>query len=127
MFAASAFTAWVLDWRHDMLTGQKAAAANDARVIASALTWPAVTARDPHPSLSVPGDMGTTHPSPFGWAIPFVRAVGAGDLAGVNQAIVNDENLGGQFALWADTGMGVSLSRGLVGQALLTYLNDHGS
>jgi len=53
-FASSAFCAWVLDWRHDMITGRQAAATRDARVITGALRWKAVTARDPHPSMSVP-------------------------------------------------------------------------
>lgn len=126
-FAASAFTAWVLDWRHNMMAGQQAAAASDARVISEASSWPAVTAWDPHPSMSVPGDMGTTHPSQFGWTIPFIHAVGAGDQAGVGQAIVSDANDGGQFAWWVNVGMGLDLKLGLVGQPLLTYLNDHAS
>lgn len=126
-FAASAFTAWVLAWRHDMRTGQQTAASNDAHAISEALSSPAVTAWDPHPSISVPGDMGTTHPSAFGWAIPFVQAVGAGDLQGVDQAIIDDATRGGQFAWWVNVGMGLNLRLGLVGQPLLTYLNDHGA
>jgi hypothetical protein len=126
-FAASAFCAWVLDWRHDMTTGRQAAAARDARVISGALRWNAVTAWDPHPSMSVPGDMGTTHPSAFGWMIPFIQAVSTGDLARVDQAIVRDANHGGQFAFWVNTGMRLNLRLGLVGRPLLTYLDRHGS
>lgn len=125
-FAASAFAAWVLDWRHNMLTGQKATA-NDAHVISEASSWPAVTAWDPHPSTSVRGDMGTTSPSVFGWTIPFAKAIAAGDLAGVDRAIVNDATLGGQFAWWVNVGMGLDLRLGLVGKPLLTYLDDHPS
>jgi hypothetical protein len=126
-FADSAFAAWVLEWRRDMMAGQQAAGASDARVISEASSWSAVTAWDPHPSMSVPGDMGTTHPSPFGWTIPFTKAVSARDLAGVNQAIVNDAKDGGQFAWWVNVGMGLNLRLGLVGQPLLTYLDDHNS
>jgi hypothetical protein len=126
VFAASAFCAWVLDWRHDMMAGRQAAAAGEAQVISGALRWKAVTAWDPHPSMSVPGDGGTTHPSVFGWMIPFIQAVSTGDLARVDQAIVSDANYGGQFALWVNTGLGLSLRRGLVGRPLLTYLDRHG-
>lgn len=126
-FAASAFCAWVLDWRHDIMIGRQKAAASDARVISGALGWKAVTEWDPHPSMSVPGDMGSTHPSTFGWMIPFIQAVGAGDLGRVDQAIVNDAKYGGQFALWVNTGLGLDLRLGLVGRPLLSYLDRHGS
>jgi hypothetical protein len=125
-FAAAAFCAWVLDWRHDMMAGRQAAAAGEAQVISGALRWKAVTAWDPHPSMSVPGDGGTTHPSVFGWMIPFIRAVRTGDLARVDNAIVSDANYGGQFALWVNTGLGLNLRLGLVGRPLLTYLDRHG-
>ncbi len=108
-FAASAFCAWVLTWRHDMMAGRQAAAARDTRVISGALRWKAVTDWDPHPSMSVPGDGGTTHPSAFGWMIPFIRSVGTGDLARVDNAIVSDAKYGGQFALWVNTGLGLNL------------------
>jgi hypothetical protein len=124
--AASAFCAWVLDWRHDMMTRRQAAAAAESRVISGALRWKAVTAWDPHPSMSVPGDMGTTHPSEFGWMIPFIQAVRTGDPAQVDKAIVSDATYGGQFALWANTGMGLNLRLGLVGRPLLSYLDRHG-
>jgi hypothetical protein len=125
-FAASAFCAWVLDWRHDMMTGQQAAAERDAGVISGVLNWKAVTDWDPHPSMSVPGDGGTTHPSEFGWMIPFIQAVGTGDPARVDQAIVSEAKWGGQFALWVNTGMGLDLRLNLVGRVLLTYLGRHG-
>ncbi|MGO9898120.1 MAG: hypothetical protein ACLP0J_00140 [Solirubrobacteraceae bacterium] len=57
LFASTAFDAWVLDWRHDVMTGRRAAAARDARVISDALGWKAVRAWDPHPSTSVPGNV----------------------------------------------------------------------
>jgi len=126
-FAASAFCAWVLAWRHAMMTGRQAAAASDARVISRALGWKAVTDWDPHPSLSVPGDGGTTHPSEFGWMIPFIQAVGSGDLVGVDKAIVNDARNGGQFAWWVNTGMGLNLRLNLVGRSLVNYLDRHAS
>jgi len=126
-FAASAFCAWVLEWRRATKRGQETVAAHAARVISGALAWKAVRDWDPHPSLVVPGDMGTTHPSMFGWMIPFIRAVRTGELARVDAAIVDDAQLGGQFALWTDTGMGVDLRRNLVGRPLLTYLDRHDS
>lgn len=126
-FAASAFCAWILDWRRDMMTGGQVAAAHDARVISEALRWNAVAAWDPHPSMSVPGDTGTSHPSMFGWMIPFIQAVRTGDLAHVDEAIVSDARYGGQFAWWVNTGMGLNLRLGLVGRPLLTYLDRHRS
>jgi hypothetical protein len=120
-FAAAAFDAWVLDWRHDMLTGRQAAAARDARVISGALHWKAVTAWDPHPSTSVPGDMGTNHPSTFGWMIPFIEAVRGGDPARVNQLILS-ERYGGPFA----SSVPLPPRLNLAGRPLLTYLDRHG-
>jgi hypothetical protein len=120
-FASTAFTAWVLDWRHDMLTGRRGAAADDTRVISGALHWKAVTAWDPHPSTSVPGDMGTTHPSTFGWMIPFIQAVDARDVTRVDQLILSDR-YGGQFA----GSVPGAVTRNLFGRTLLTYLDRHG-
>jgi hypothetical protein len=79
-YAQAAICAWILDWRAAMRNGDRVRAAHDAAVLAGALHWSAVRAWDPHPSTSVPGDMGTTHPSQFGWAIPYIRAARAGDL-----------------------------------------------
>jgi hypothetical protein len=120
-FAAAAFDAWVLDWRHAMLTGRQAAAARDARVISGAVHWKAVTAWDPHPTTSVPGDMGTTHPSTFGWMIPFIEAVRARDPARVKQIILSDR-YGGPFA----SSVPLPPRLNLAGRPLLTYLDRHG-
>jgi hypothetical protein len=120
-FASTAFDAWVLDWRHDVMTGRPVAAARDARVISGALDWRAVRAWDPHPSTSVPGDMGTTHPSQFGWMIPFIQAVGARDLASVDGLILST-TYGGLFA----TGVPESVPPHLAGRPLLSYLDRHG-
>lgn len=120
-FAWTAFDAWVLDWRHDVMTGRRAAAARDARVISGALNWKAVRAWDPHPSTSVRGDMGTTHPSQFGWMIPFIQAVGARGLTSVDRLILSTR-YGGPFA----AGVPGSVTRNLAGRKLLSYLDRHG-
>jgi hypothetical protein len=124
-FAASAFSAWVVDWRHDMMTGRAAAAARDARVISGALRWEAIKAEDPHPRLSVPGDMGSTHPSEFGWMIPITQAIATGEVARVNHAIIRDGSYGGQFWVWAAVSMGLRRLP-LSGQSLLTNLDRRG-
>ncbi|MGH2889585.1 MAG: hypothetical protein ACRDNJ_08150, partial [Solirubrobacteraceae bacterium] len=80
-FAMSAICAWVLDWRQATLNGDRPRAVHDTAVLTGAMRWPAVTAWDPHPSVSVPGDSGTTHPSTFGWAIPYIAAIKADDPA----------------------------------------------
>lgn len=121
-FAANAFSAWVVEWRHDMMSGRAAAAARDARVISGVLRWQAIKAEDPHPRLSVPGDMGSTHPTAFGWMLPIIRAVGTGELAPVDQAILRDGSYGGQFWLWAGVGIGLRQPP-LSGQSLLTHLD----
>ena len=87
-YAQAAICAWVLDWRAAVRGGDAARAEHDAAVLAGALHWRAVTAWDPHPSTAVPGDMGTTHPSQFGWAIPFIAAVRGGDVRRVDRLLV---------------------------------------
>src|SRR5438309_9106416 len=67
-FAASAFCAWVQDWRQKQMAGDGAATAHAAQVIAAAPGWKAVTDEDPHPSLAVPSDGGSTY-SLFGWML----------------------------------------------------------
>lgn len=121
LFASTAFDAWVLDWRHDVMTGRRAAATRDARVISGALDWKAVRAWDPRPSTSVPGDGGTTHPSQFGWMIPFIQAVGAKDLARVDRLILS-MRYGGPFAVSVPESVPPHLS----GRSLLSYLDRHG-
>ncbi len=81
-----------------------------------------VKAEDPRPRLSVPGDMGSAHPTAFGWMIPIIRAVGTGELARVNHAILRDGSYGGQFWLWAAVGMGLKESP-RYGHSLLTDLD----
>jgi hypothetical protein len=95
-FAMSAICAWIIDWRHATLTGDRSRAAQDAAVLGGALRWPAVTAWDPHPKVSEPGDGGTHHPSTFGWAIPYIQAVQAGDLARLDR-LLKDEQYNGTF------------------------------
>lgn len=99
-FAKSAICAWVIDWRHAMLNGDRARASQDAKVLAGALRWSAVSAWDPHPRVSIPGDIGTTHPSAFGWAIPFISAVQNGDLAKVNQLLGHENQFNGNFTIY---------------------------
>jgi hypothetical protein len=89
-FAMSAFCAWVYDWRAAENSGDTSEVTHAALVIAGALTWPAVVAEDPHPSQSVPGDLGTTHPSLFGWFIPFQSAVASDDSAAVATLLSSD-------------------------------------
>ncbi|MGH2876981.1 MAG: hypothetical protein ACRDLV_12090 [Solirubrobacteraceae bacterium] len=125
VFAASAFAAWVIDWRHDMMTGRQAAARRDARVISTALGWKAIRAEDPHPRLDVPGDNGSTHASAFGWMIPIIDAVDTGELARVNDAILQGGRYGGQLWLWIGVGMRMR-QLPLYGQPLLSYLDRHG-
>jgi hypothetical protein len=87
-FAASAFCAWVQDWRQAQISGNASAAARAAQVISEAPGWKAVRDEDPNPSTSVPGDMGT-HYSLFGWMLPYRHAVLAGDLAGVESLLAS--------------------------------------
>jgi hypothetical protein len=89
-YAMAAICTWVLDWRSAMLSHDRTRAAHDAAVLSGALHWRAVTAWDPHPSISVRGDDGTTHPSTFGWAIPYIAAVRAGDLAKLDRLLTNE-------------------------------------
>jgi hypothetical protein len=108
-FAMSAFSAWVIDWWHASRAGDTAAAARDARIIAQAPHWDAVRAEDPHPRASMRGDLGSTQSSLFGWMLPFVSAVRAGDISRVDQLL--DSNLyGGMFAVF-DPGWDKQLHR----------------
>jgi hypothetical protein len=88
-YAQAAICAWILDWRAATLVGDQSRASHDASVLSGALHWSAVRAWDPHPSTSVPGDMGTTHPSQFGWAIPYIRATRAADLPRLDRLLAS--------------------------------------
>lgn len=95
-FAMSAICAWVIDWRDATLHRDRPRAAHDASVLSGALRWPAVTAWDPHPKVSEPGDGGTHHPSTFGWAVPYIAAVRTGDVARLDR-LLRDEQFNGTF------------------------------
>lgn len=66
-FAASAFCAWVRVWRQADLSGDTVTASAAAQMIAQAATWRAVTALDPNPSASAPGDLGSPSYTLFGY------------------------------------------------------------
>jgi hypothetical protein len=86
-FAASAFCAWVQVWRQADLNGDAATAAHAAQVISEAPGWKAVTDEDPNPNASVPGDMGSTQYTLFGWMLPYRDAVAAGDRSTVERLL----------------------------------------
>jgi hypothetical protein len=87
-FAASAFCAWVKDWRQSQLASDSAAADSAAQEIAAAPGWAAVTDEDPHPSSSGQGDSGSSY-SLFGWMLPYRDAVLAGDTSRVEQLLAS--------------------------------------
>jgi hypothetical protein len=86
-FAASAFCAWVQDWRQATVTDDTSEAATAAQTIAAAPTWKAVTAEDPNPSPSQPNDPGAESGTLFGWMLPYRSAVLAGDQARVENLL----------------------------------------
>ena len=86
-FAASAFCAWVQDWRTATLAGDSAEARQAAAAISGAPGWSAVTAEDPHPSPSAPNDPGAEPGTLFGWMLPYRSAVLAGERASVDQML----------------------------------------
>src|SRR5204863_5328972 len=57
-FAASAFCAWLQDWRQERIAGNEIAAAHAAQVISAAPGWKAVTDEDPRPDPSAANDPG---------------------------------------------------------------------
>jgi hypothetical protein len=127
-FAMSAICAWVLDWRNATQNGDRVRAVHDAAVLAGAVRWRAVTAWDPHPRVSVPGDSGTTHPSTFGWAIPYIAAVRAHDPARLDRLLANIR-YNASFYLY-DPGFNAWLSHQTSAvnnsrKALLRYLVEH--
>jgi len=88
-FAASAFCAWVDDWRQATITGDAQAVDRAAETIAAAPRWKAVTAEDPNPSPSAPNDPGAQPGTLFGWMLPYRDAVLAGDRGRVEQLLVS--------------------------------------
>ena len=127
-FAMSAICAWVLDWRQATRNDDRARAVHDAAVLAGALRWRAVTAWDPHPSVSVPGDGGTTHPSTFGWAIPYIAATRGDDPARLERLLA-DQRYAGSFYVY-DPGVSSWMEHQTAAtnnspRALLRYLAEH--
>jgi len=88
-FAASAFCAWVRNWRQARLAGDERDVAHAAQEVSAAPGWKAVTDEDPHPSPAVPGDLGSTKYTLFGWMLPYRDAVHAGDLTGVEHLLAD--------------------------------------
>jgi hypothetical protein len=86
-FAASAFCAWLQDWRQAVSGGNSAEAQQAASTIAVAPEWSAVTAEDPHPSASASNDPGAEPGTLFGWMLPYRSAVLSGNSARVEQML----------------------------------------
>jgi hypothetical protein len=82
-FAASAFCAWVQDWRQAVRNSNSAEAQQAASTISAAPGWTAVTAEDPHPNAAAPNDPGAESGTLFGWMLPYRSAVVSGDSARV--------------------------------------------
>jgi len=88
-FAASAFCAWVQDWRRAVRDGNSAEAQQAASTIAVAPGWSAVTAEDPHPSASASNDPGAEPGTLFGWMLSYRSAVLSGDSTRVVQMLAS--------------------------------------
>jgi hypothetical protein len=88
-FAASAFCAWVQDWREATVTGNTSEAAAAAQTIQAAPSWKAVIAEDPNPSPSQPNDPSAEPGTLFGWMLPYRSAVLAGDSGHVENLLAN--------------------------------------
>jgi hypothetical protein len=88
-FAASAFCAWVQEWRMATVAGESAEAQQAAAAISEAPSWSAVTAEDPHPSASAANDPGAEPGTLFGWMLPYRSAVLVGDPATVDQLLTS--------------------------------------
>jgi hypothetical protein len=86
-FAASAFCAWLQDWRQERIAGNEIAAAHAAQLISAAPGWKAVTDEDPHPDPSAANDPGAESGTLFGWMLPYRDAVTAGDRARVEHLL----------------------------------------
>jgi hypothetical protein len=88
-FAASAFCAWVQDWRQATGAGDSIQAKQAATAIAAAPGWNAVTAEDPHPSPSAANDPGAETGTLFGWMLPYRDAVLAGNVSRVDRLLAS--------------------------------------
>jgi hypothetical protein len=88
-FAASAFCAWVQDWRQAVRNSNSAEAQQAASTISAAPGWTAVTAEDPHPNAAAPNDPGAESGTLFGWMLPYRSAVVSGDSARVDQMLAS--------------------------------------
>lgn len=88
-FAASAFCAWVQDWRQATVAGDSGAAAHAAQTIAAAPNWTAVGAEDPHPNPASPNDPGAEAGTLFGWMLPYRDAVASGDRGKAEQLLAS--------------------------------------
>lgn len=88
-FAASAFCAWVQDWRTATVAGDSAEVQQAAAAISAAPSSSAVAAEDPHPSASAPNDPGAEPGTLFGWLLPYRSAVLAGDSTKVDQLLAS--------------------------------------
>lgn len=88
-FAASAFCAWVQDWRQATVSGNATEAGTAAQMISAAPTWKAVGAEDPNPSPAAPNDPNAEPGTLFGWMLPYRSAVRAGDKAQVENLLAS--------------------------------------
>jgi hypothetical protein len=88
-FAASAFCAWVQDWRQAVREGNSAGAQQAASTIAAAPSWSAVSAEDPNPSMLAPNDPNAEPGTLFGWLLPYRSAVLSGDSARIDQMLAS--------------------------------------
>jgi hypothetical protein len=88
-FAASAFCAWVQDWRQATVAGNAAEAGTAAETIQAAPSWKAVTAEDPNPRPSQANDPNAEPGTLFGWMLPYRGAVLAGDQARVENLLAS--------------------------------------
>jgi hypothetical protein len=86
-FAMSAYCAWVRHWDQATASGDSAAAASAAQVIAQAPNWKAVTDEDPNPDPSAANDPGAETGTLFGWFLPYRNAVLADDRTRVEHLL----------------------------------------
>ncbi len=93
-FATTAFCGWAQAWAQDVGAGKRAAAAQDARAILSALDWRAVKWVDPHPDSTPAGDIpgGDRTKTTFGWMLFYQQAVRSGSRARMESLL--DGNVG---------------------------------